>query len=45
MYNLELYKFGELFRKARKDKGISIDELSAKLGKTRTTIYKYERNE
>ncbi|MGN1299458.1 MAG: helix-turn-helix domain-containing protein [Candidatus Scatovivens sp.] len=45
MYNLALYKFGELFRKARKDKGISIDELSTKLGKTKTTIYKYERNE
>lgn len=45
MYNLELYKFGDLFRNARKAKQISIEELSDKLGKTCTTIYKYERNE
>lgn len=45
MYNLESYKFGELFRKARKAKNISVTELAKQIGKTNTTIYKYERNE
>lgn len=45
MYNLNSYKFGELFRKTRKAKNISIAELANKLNKTTTTIYKYERNE
>jgi transcriptional regulator with XRE-family HTH domain len=44
MYNLDSYKFGELFRKARKSKGISVKEIADKINKTETTVYKYERN-
>lgn len=44
MYNLESYNFGELLRRARKSKKISVKEIANKLNKTETTIYKYERN-
>ncbi len=45
MYNLEMYKFGNLLRKARKAKNISSEELANAIHKTRATIYKYERDE
>lgn len=45
MYNLDKYKFGDLFRKARKSKGLSSEQMANKIGKSRATIYKYERNE
>lgn len=44
MYNLEYYNFGESFRKARKSKKMSIAELSSRINKTPSTIYKYEAN-
>lgn len=45
MYHLNSYQFGDLFRKTRKAKNISIAEIANQLNKTATTIYKYERNE
>lgn len=45
MYNVEQYKFGSILRTARKSKGISVEELSQKVYKSKTTIYKYERDE
>ena len=45
MYNIEDYKFGKIFRMARKAKGLSIIELSKKINKSESTIYKYERDE
>ena len=44
MYNLEYYNFGESFRKIRKSKKISIEELSKRINKTPSAIYKYEAN-
>ncbi len=44
MYNLEFYNFGEFLRKAIKSKKMSIEELSKKINKTPSTIYKYESN-
>ena len=45
MYNVEDYKFGKIFRMARKAKGLTIVELSKKINKSESTIYKYERDE
>ena len=45
MYNLNSYKFGESFRKARKMKGISVSKIAKEINKTETTIYKYERGD
>lgn len=45
MYNIEDYKFGKIFRMARKAKGLTIIELSKKINKSESTIYKYERDE
>lgn len=33
---------GERIKILRKNKGVSIDDLAAKLGKNRTTVYRYE---
>lgn len=44
MYNLGYYNFGESFRKIRKSKKMSINELSERINKTPSTIYKYEAN-
>lgn len=44
MYSLNSYNFGNLFRTARKSKGISIDEIAKKIHKAPSTIYKYEKN-
>ena len=45
MYNLDQYKFGQAFRTARKAKGLTTLDLANKINKSRTTIYKYERDE
>lgn len=45
MYDLNSYKFGQVLKTARKSKNISIEKLSELIGKTPSTIYKYERNE
>ena len=45
MYNLNSYKFGESFRKARKMTGISVSKIAKEINKTETTIYKYERGD
>ena len=44
MYDLEYYNFGESFKKIRKSKKMSINELSKRINKTPSTIYKYESN-
>ena len=44
MYSLNSYNFGNLFKIARKAKGISIDEVAKKINKAPSTVYKYERN-
>ena len=36
---------GERIKERRKELGISVDELAARLGKNRATIYRYESNE
>lgn len=45
MYNLDSYKIGKMIRKARKSKGLSVEELANKICKSITTMYKYERDE
>lgn len=44
MYSLEYYNFGKMFKNARKSKKISIENLSKKIQKSPSTIYKYEAN-
>ena len=44
MYSLNSYNFGKLFLKARKSKGLSIEEDADKIGKAPSTVYKYEGN-
>ncbi len=44
MYSLNSYNFGNLFRTARKSKGLSIEEIAKKIDKAPSTVYKYERN-
>lgn len=44
MYNLENYKFGNVLRNIRKSKGMTIEELAEKIGKSVPTVYKYETN-
>ena len=36
---------GERIREIRKEQGLSIDDLAYKLGKNRTTIYRYENGD
>lgn len=36
---------GERIKQKRLEKGMSVDELAAKLGKNRATIYRYESND
>ena len=36
---------GEIFKRLRKEKGLSADELGAMIGKDRSTIYRYERGD
>ena len=45
MYNLEAYRIGDMIKKTRQAKNISVEELARRISKTKTTIYKYERNE
>lgn len=45
MYNLETYRFGKHFREIRKAKNMSATELAKIIGKTDSTIFKYERDE
>lgn len=35
---------GEYIREKRKEAGLTVDELAAKIGKNRATIYRYENN-
>ena len=44
MYSLNFYNFGNLFRTARKSKGLSIEEIARKINKAPSTVYKYEKN-
>ena len=44
MYSLMSYNFGNLFRTARKAKGLSIEEIAKKIDKASSTVYKYEKN-
>ncbi len=44
MYSLMSYNFGNLFRTARKAKGLSIEEIAKKIDKAPSTVYKYETN-
>ncbi len=44
MYSLNSYNFGNLFRTARKSKGLSIEEIAKKIDKAPSTVYKYEKN-
>lgn len=45
MYNLEAYRIGDMIKKTRQAKNITVEELARRISKTKTTIYKYERNE
>lgn len=45
MYSLETYKIGKFIREARKAKDMTIEELAKIINKSRTTTYKYERDE
>lgn len=45
MYSLDSYRIGKLIRDARKAKNLSVEELGEKINKSRTTMYKYERDE
>lgn len=45
MYDLATYRFGEILKRARKAKNMTIEELGDKIGKTASTVYKYERDE
>ena len=45
MYNIDQYKFGQAFRTARKAKRLTASDLANKINKSKTTIYKYERDE
>lgn len=44
MEEIEKYDFGLRLRRLRKRKGLSQTALAKKLGVTKTTIYRYERN-
>ncbi len=44
MYSLEYYNFGKMLKNARKSKKVSIENLSKKIQKSSSTIYKYEAN-
>ena len=45
MYSLEMYKIGKFIRESRKSKNMTIEELAKIINKSRTTTYKYERDE
>lgn len=38
-------KIGEIIKHRRKELGVSVDELAAKLGKNRATVYRYENGD
>lgn len=42
MYDLSYYNLGETIKNIRKNKGITLEEFGDKIGKTKSTMYKYE---
>ena len=38
-------KVGDRIRAKRQDMGMSVDELAARLGKNRATVYRYEKGD
>ena len=44
MYSLDSYSVGQKIRKARKQKGLTVEELAKIICKSSTSLYKYERD-
>ena len=45
MYNLDNYNFNHLLTEYRKSRGFTLEKMGNKIGKTKATISKYEKNE
>lgn len=45
MYDLTLFNLGEKIKNVRKSKGLTLEEFGEMIGKSKSTIYKYEENQ